>query len=115
MKKLIEALEAPKNTEYLTALSLTDAFADLKTKQVDFETLFAEQAEANAELRQMDSATSLRKNLQTQLKTYLDLVTAMKSVDGWQNLYADLNELVKAAKNSVTSSATNTATTQGDA
>ncbi len=100
MKKLIEALELPGNQQKMTALSINTAFAEMKTKQEDFEVIFAQQAEANADLRQMASASAIRKNLEKVLKSYLNLITAMKDVLGWELLYSDVNELVKAAKNS---------------
>jgi Family of unknown function (DUF6261) len=100
MKKLIEELETPENTQKITALSLNTAFADMKTKHENFELQFADQAEANADLRQMTSASAIRKDLEKNLKMYLGLLTAMKNVPGWQLLYSDTNELVKAAKNS---------------
>lgn len=100
MKKLIEELEKPENMAKLNALSLTDAFTDMKTKQAVFEALFAEQAAANADLRTMRSASAIRKDLEKSLKALLGLITAMKDVADWKLLYADVNELVKAAKNS---------------
>ncbi|MFS4429666.1 DUF6261 family protein [Chryseobacterium sp. S90] len=100
MKRLIEELEAPENIQKLSVLSLDRAFADMKTKHRDFETLFSEQADANAELRLMTSATAIRKGLEKTLKSYFSLITAMKDVPGWEFFYSDTNELVKAAKNS---------------
>ena len=100
MKKLIEELEKPENMAKIDALSLTDAFTDMKTKQAVFEALFAEQAAANADLRTMRSASAIRKDLEKSLKSLLGLITAMKDVADWKLLYADVNELVKAAKNS---------------
>jgi hypothetical protein len=100
MKKLIETLELPENQQKMAALSINTAFAEMKTKQEDFEAIFAQQAEANADLRQMTSASAIRKNLEKILKSYLNLITAMKDVPGWELLYSDVNELVKAAKNS---------------
>lgn len=100
MKKLIEELETPENTQKITALSLTTAFEDMKARHENFELLFADQAEANADLRQMTSASAIRKDLEKNMKTYLGLLTAMKDVSGWQLLYSDTNELVKAARNS---------------
>ena len=82
-------------------LSLVSAFDDLKTKHTDFEILFAQQAEANGDLRQIASASSSRKELEQVLRSYLNLITAMKDVPDWSNLYHDLNEIVKAARNSV--------------
>ena len=101
LKKLIEELEKPDNTLRIINLSLVSAFDDLKTKHTDFEILFAEQAEANADLRQISSASSSRKELEQVLRSYLNLITAMKDVPDWSNLYHDLNEIVKAARNSV--------------
>ena len=100
LKKLIEELEKPENTQRLTNLALATAFTELKTKHTDFEILFAQQAEANGDLRQIASASSTRKELEQVLRSYLNLITAMKDVPDWTKLYHDLNEIVKAAKNS---------------
>ncbi|WP_165585019.1 hypothetical protein [Chryseobacterium taiwanense] len=48
----------------------------------------------------MTSATAIRKVLEKNLKSYFNLLTVMKEVPGWELLYSDTNELVKAAKNS---------------
>jgi hypothetical protein len=100
MKKLIEELEKPETLNKLSALNLETIFNQLKTAQADFEAIYAEQAEANADLRQLPSASAIRKNLEVALKNYLNLLTAMKSVENWKLIYADINEIVKAAKNS---------------
>lgn len=100
MKKLIEELETPENLQKIAVLSLTAAFTEMKTKHEAFETVFGDQAEANAELRQMTSASAIRKDLEKNLKAYLNLLTVMKDVQDWQLLYSDTNELVKSAKNS---------------
>lgn len=100
MKKLIEDLEKPENIQKLHALSLTTAFNDMKSKHEAFEIIFAEQAVANANLRLMKSATAIRRDLEKTIKSFLSLITAMKDIQDWKLLYADLNELVKAAKNS---------------
>lgn len=100
MGKLIEELETAENTQKITLLSLTAAFAEMKSKHENFEVIFAGQAEANAELRQMTSASAIRKDLEKNLKSYINLLTAMKDVTGWELFYNDTNELVKAAKNS---------------
>ncbi|KFE97890.1 DUF6261 family protein [Chryseobacterium luteum] len=100
MKKLIERLELPENMQKINALSLNTAFEEMKMKHQDFETHFAEQAEANAGLRQMKSASAIRKDLEKTLKLYISLLTVMKDVPGWELAYTDNNELVKAAKNS---------------
>lgn len=100
MKKLIEELEIPANRQKITVLSLDTAFTEMKTKHEDFEAMFEDQAEANADLRNMTSASAIRKDLEKNLKTYLNLLIAMKDVSDWELLYSDTNELVKAAKNS---------------
>lgn len=100
MKKLIEELERPENSQKITALSLNAAFNEMKTKHEAFEQIFADQAEANADLRQMSSASAIRKDLEKNLKSYFNLLMAMKEVSGWELFYSDTNELVKAAKNS---------------
>ncbi|MFY1045684.1 DUF6261 family protein [Chryseobacterium sp. GP-SGM7] len=100
MKKLIEELETPENLQKIALLSLNPAFMEMKTKHEDFETLFADQAEANADLRNQSSASAIRKDLEKNLKAYINLLTVMKEVSGWELLYTDTNELVKAAKNS---------------
>lgn len=100
MKKLIEALELPANIEKIANLSLSVAFAEMKTKHEYFEDIFEEQTEANAGLRQMQSASSVRRSLEKTLRSYLNILTAMKEVPDWQDAYAEINELVKSAKNS---------------
>ncbi|WP_326984120.1 DUF6261 family protein [Chryseobacterium sp. MYb264] len=100
IKKLIEALETPENRKKIKALSLETAFAEMKNRHESFESMFAEQAEANADLRQMTSASAIRKDLEKTLKAYIHLVTVMKEVSGWKLFYSDTNELVKAARNS---------------
>ncbi|HEX7870898.1 MAG TPA: DUF6261 family protein [Chryseobacterium sp.] len=100
MKKLIEDLEKPENIQKLNTLSLVAAFNDMKSKHEAFELIFAEQAGANAQLRQMKSATAIRRDLEKTIKSFLNIITAMKDVPDWKLLYLDLNEQVKAAKNS---------------
>lgn len=100
MIKLIESFERPENQQHFQTLSIVDAFTTLKTKQEEFEKIFALQTNANAELRQQKSATNLRRDVEKSLRTYLDFLTAMSEIDPWKNLYADVHEVVKAARNS---------------
>lgn len=100
MKKLIEELETPQNQQKISLLSLNPAFTEMKTKHENFEAIFADQADANADLRNQSSASAIRKDLEKNLKAYLNLLTVMKEVQDWELLYTDTNELVKAAKNS---------------
>lgn len=103
MKKLIEDIEKPENLHKLHVFSLFPAFEDMRSRQTAFEQIFAEQAGKNANLRQMQSASSTRRTLEKVLKSFLNLITVMKNVPGWELFYADVNELVKAAKNSTVS------------
>ncbi len=99
MKKIIEELETTENQNKLTALNLTNTFNQLKTEQENFETLYAEQAEANADLHNLPSATELREGLENALRNYFNLLTAMKDVEGWELIYAEINEIVKGITN----------------
>ena len=72
----------------------------MKTKHEYFEDIFEEQTEANAVLRQMQNASSVRRSLEKTLRSYFNILTGMKEVPDWQDAYAEINELVKAAKNS---------------
>ena len=100
MKKLIEELDKPENTIKINALSLSAAFMELKTKHQHFEQLYTEQVEANADLRKMPSATAIRRDLEKSLKSYLDLISIMKTQPDWADFYQEVNELVKSARNS---------------
>jgi len=99
MKKLIEALELPENAQKLASLSVSTAFTEMKSKHHNFETIFSEQTNANAGLRQMASASSIRRDLGQILKAFLNLLTAMNNATDWKNVYAEVYELIKAAKN----------------
>ena len=100
MKKLIEELDKPENTMKINVLSLSAAFMELKTKHQHFEQLYTEQVEANADLRKMPSATAIRRDLEKSLKSYLDLISIMKTQPDWADFYQEVNELVKSARNS---------------
>lgn len=98
--KLIEELEKTEHADRLAALGLTSVFDELVAAQQAFKSIYLEQSEANASLRVTPSASSLRKRLENSIRNYLQFVHAMKDVDGWSLLYAELNELAKAARNS---------------
>ena len=100
MKKLIEELDKPENTIKINVLSLSTAFMELKTKHQHFEQLYTEQVEANADLRKIPSATAIRRDLEKSLKSYLDLISIMKTQPDWADFYQEVNELVKSARNS---------------
>ncbi|MDO5104410.1 DUF6261 family protein [Capnocytophaga sp.] len=96
--KLIEALSSAENQEYIKNLALETAFETMKVKHEEFKMHFNQQAQANAELREKTSATKQRKELERDLRRFLDLVTLMFDADAWVSLYNNLNEFVKAAK-----------------
>lgn len=94
--KLIEELEKTEHADRLAALGLTSVFDELVAAQQAFKSIYLEQSEANASLRVTPSASSLRKRLENSIRNYLQFVHAMKDVDGWSLLYAELNEVAKA-------------------
>ncbi|NDP21520.1 MAG: hypothetical protein GZ091_10620 [Paludibacter sp.] len=100
LKKLLEAFDKPENVAKLESMQLTAIVTQIKTAQTEFEQIFNEQAAANAELRVMESASSIRKNLELAMRNYLNVVKAMNLQLGWKELYAKLDEVLKAANNS---------------
>lgn len=100
MKKLIEDFDKPENIEKIEKTHLTPIVSHLKVAHTAFEKLFNEIAAENAELRMLDSASTMRRRLETALKNYFNIVKAMKMQTGWSELYAKLDELSKAAFNS---------------
>lgn len=100
MDKLISELSTPVNLQKLESLHLTPYFELLKQAHAEFKAIYAEQLAANSNLRLMQSATSIRRNLEGALRNYLSIVEGMKSVNGWAELHAELNELVKSIRNS---------------
>jgi len=100
MIKLIEALELPENTQKMALLNVSTAFGVMKTKQQDFENIYSIQVEANAELRQTQSASSIRRDLEQALKAYFNVLTSMQNVPDWKGVYGEVAELVKGAKKS---------------
>lgn len=57
--------------------------------------------DTESELRQTESPTKTRPGMEAALENWLGLVTAMRKVDGRQDLYSGLNEVVKAAKRAI--------------
>lgn len=100
MKKLIEELDKPENAAKIERMQLTGVVAQIEEAQTAFEKLFNEIAGENSELRIMESASSYRKTLETALRNYFNVVKAMNGLPGWKELYAKLDEAVKAANNS---------------
>jgi hypothetical protein len=100
LSKLIEELSTPENKQKIERIQQTELLEILSAAQDNFEKLVLEQTEANAQLRMMESATSLRGNLEMALGNYFKVVTAMKEFDGWDDLYRILNEYVKSVRHS---------------
>jgi hypothetical protein len=96
LKKLLEELDLAANAAKIEQMQLAAIITQLKTAQVEFEKLFNETAGENSELRLMESATSMRKNLEAAMRNYFNLVKAMSSQPVWKELYAKLDELAKA-------------------
>lgn len=99
MKKLLEELDKPENAAKIERMQLTAIVTQIKEAQTAFERLFNEVAGENAELHTMESASSFRKTLETALRNYFNVVKAMNTQPGWRELYAKLDEVVKAANN----------------
>lgn len=99
LQKLFTELDKPENAEKLQTMNLTAAYAELKQQQQDFEAGYANQAEANTDLRSLPSASAIRKRLEKALRKYLDLLTSMQDEDGWQKIYLEISELAKGARN----------------
>ncbi|MDX9747060.1 MAG: DUF6261 family protein [Paludibacter sp.] len=101
LDKLIEALDTEPNQTRLATLNLTDCYVLLKNAQTTFSALYHKQVKANAELRRKLSASSLTKQLASDLRNYSNYVEAMGNIDeNWKALSSELNEVMKAAKNS---------------
>ena len=100
LSKLVERMDLPENAQLIEATHLTEIYGILKAAQINFEGMIYQQIAANSKLRQLKTASSLRRELEMALHNYLALVTAMKQLPGWKELYLIMNEFVKAARNS---------------
>lgn len=98
LDKLIEALSSTENQTRIENLSLKSTFEELKKVEQTFKEIYEEQAQSNSELRKTKSASELRKDVEKDLKRFLNLVTSMYETQQWIPLYNKLNEFVKAAK-----------------
>jgi len=100
MKKLLEALALPENMVKIERMLLTVVVTQIRDAQTAFELLYKETSGENAELHAMESASSMRKTLETALHNYLNVVKAMSEIPGWKLLYGQLDEVLKTANNS---------------
>ncbi len=98
LDELIIILNKPEYQQKIANTNLTEVYGLLSAAQADFMKTEDEQITANTKLRMMESASSLRGNLQTALGNYFRVVTAMKEIEGWDKLYGNLNEFAKSAR-----------------
>ncbi|ADQ80891.1 hypothetical protein Palpr_2761 [Paludibacter propionicigenes WB4] len=98
---LIADLDKRENQGRIARLNLQEVYALLKEAYQVLKSLTNEQTTANAALRAMESSTSLRRNLEDALRSYLDYVDIMAQIDAnWKPMQLELIEAVKAAVNS---------------
>lgn len=100
IRTLIKRLDEPENMGHLSTAVAKDEYEALRLAQAAFEKVSAEQTDANSALRQKMSASSARRELEQALRNVFSLVSAMKDVAGWEDLYHDLDELLKEARQS---------------
>lgn len=99
IQKLMAFFDSEEYTLKLTALNLTGEYAVLKKAQSDFEAFTHQQTITNSDLRQMPSASALRRGLELALKNLYTMVGSMKDVPAWADLYYDVNQVIQDAKN----------------
>ena len=100
-ENVLDELAKPENTAYLTTLGITAEAQELRASKTEFNNVAGERLNKRSELRQTDNASIGRKKLEKALRNYLAYVNAMREVPGWEDLYSDLNEVMKAARLSV--------------
>lgn len=98
---VINEFAKPEVQAAFTALALTDAGNSLIEKKKRYDAGSVEHVDKKSEISQTENASTARPRLEEALKDYLALVTAMRKVSGWEDLYADINEVVKRMKRSI--------------
>lgn len=98
LTRLLTDLDTEENLQRLDDLSVKSLFEELKKVQAEFEKMYTEQIQTNAELRKLPSATQSRASLEDSLRNYYTFVSVMKGVGNWQMLYLELSELIKSVK-----------------
>lgn len=98
LNQLLLDLEQPENVARLQRLNMMEAFTLLKDAQTAFESILNSQTEEDSELRGMESASSMYKNMAVALRNYMNYVDNMSELDGnWTAFSLELNEALKAA------------------
>ncbi|MDO5523139.1 MAG: DUF6261 family protein [Bacteroidia bacterium] len=98
VENLVAEFAKPEMAAHIATLGLTTEAEELRTAKTEFNNVAGQRLNVKSELRQTDSASIGRKKLEKALGNYLRFVTAMRGVEGWEDLYSDLNEVMKAAR-----------------
>ncbi len=101
VENLLAELVKPELTAHIVALGIVPEAEALRAAKTAYDNVAGKRLDAKSDLRQTDSASIGRRKLEKALRNYLSFVTAMRGVEGWQDLYSDLNEIMKAARLSV--------------
>lgn len=98
LNKIMTALQTDENKANVTVLAMEEEFRQLEESQNNFNQIFFDQVDANAELRKQSSASAIRNELENVLRDYFAYVSAMRRIEPWDDLYQALKELAKAAR-----------------
>lgn len=94
-------LAKPEGKAAFAALGLSDVGDALAGKKKRYDDTSVEQLDKKSEISQTENASTARPRLESALRDYLAFVTAMRNVSGWEDLYADINEVIKRLKRSI--------------
>lgn len=94
---LIKMDEAPRQAA-ITGMAATDQYNAIKDAQAAFEDMYHSQAHANADLRAIPTASSLRTKVEDTVRAYAGMLTSYKDEPNYDKLYLELNEVVKSAE-----------------
>ena len=94
-------LAKPEAKAAFATLGLTPAANALDEKKKRYDDASVQELDKRSDITQTENASTARPRLESALKDYLALVTAMRKVSGWEDLYADVNEVVKRMKRSI--------------
>ncbi len=95
LQKLFETLNLPENKATIAELGIEEEMELFEQAHKDFYRVYLSQIDANSELRQQPTATSLRKDLESALRDFFAFISAMRKLSDWQDIYNDLNEVLK--------------------
>ncbi len=96
LSMLIKDLHSEFYLQKIEALGLKPYLTELTNSNQQFEDLYYRQAQANAQIRRLPSATKARKQLEKALRNYFELLKLMQNIPQWHDLYIEINEIVKA-------------------